>query len=107
MTNIGRKLGINIRAYMLEADISLDSFAKYLGYSIKDVWNIIEGKIVIPPAELDRIAHFLKTTKSELVNRKSDTLVPDLQYMKKFNNPDNLDLILNLMDEYAELKEVI
>lgn len=107
MTNIGRKLGINIRAYMLEADISLDSFAKHLGYSIKDVWNIIEGKVVIPPVELDRIAHLLKTTKSELVNRNSDTLVPDLQYMKKFNNPDNLDLILNLMDEYAELKEAI
>ena len=65
---------------MLEANISLDSFAKHLGYSIKDVWNVIEGKVIIPPVELEKIAGLLETTKSELINCESDTLVPDLQY---------------------------
>ena len=82
MASVGRKLGVNIRTCMLEANISLDSFAKHLEYSIKDVWNVIEGKVIIPPGELDNIAKFLKTTKSELLNRESDSLVPDLQYMK-------------------------
>ena len=107
MANVGRKLGVNIRTCMLEADISLDNFAKHLGYSIKDVWNIIEGKVVIPPVELEKIASFLGTTKSELINRESDSLVPDLQYMKEFGNPDNLDRILDLMDEYVELREMV
>lgn len=107
MSNIGRKLGINIRTYMLEANISLDSIAKHLGYSIKDVWNVIEGKIIIPPVELEKIAGLLETTKSELINRESDTLVPDLQYMKEFSNHDNLDRILDLMDEHVELREVV
>lgn len=107
MANIGRKLGVNIRTYMLEAKISLDSFAKHLGYSTKDVWNVIEGKVIVPPVELDKIASLFKTTKSELINRDSDSLVPDLQYMKEFSNPDNLDRILDLMDEYVELREVI
>lgn len=107
MANVGRKLGVNIRTRMLETNISLDSFAKHLGYSIKDVWNVIEGKIIIPPVELDKIASLLETTKSELINRESDTLVSDLQYMKEFSNPDNLDRILDLMDEYVELREVI
>ena len=107
MANVGRKLGVNIRTCMQEANISLDSFAKHLGYSIKDVWNDIEGKVIIPPVELDKIAGLLKTTKNELINRKSDTLVPDLQYMKEFSNPDNLDKILNLMDEYVELREAM
>ena len=107
MANVGRKLGVNIRTCMQEANISLDSFAKHLGYSIKDVWNVIEGKVIIPPVELDKIAGLLKTTKNELINRKSDTLVPDLQYMKEFSNPDNLDKILNLMDEYVELREAM
>lgn len=105
MTNVGRKLGANIRSYMLESDISLDSFAGHLGYSMKDVWNVIEGKVVVPPIELEKIAKYLNTTKDKLINRGSDTLVPDLQYMKKFSNPDNLDRILDLMDEYVELKE--
>ena len=107
MANVGRKLGVNIRTCMLEANISLDSFAKHLGYSIKDVWNVIEGKVIIPPVELERIARFLGTTKNELLNRESDSLIPDLQYMKEFSNPDNLDRILDLMDEYVELREVM
>ncbi len=107
MANVGRKLGANIRTCMLEANISLDNFAKHFGYTIKDVWNVIEGKVIIPPVELEKIASFLDTTKSELLNRESDSLIPDLQYMKEFSNPDNLDIILDLMDEYVELKEVV
>lgn len=78
-----------------------------MGYSIKDVWNVIEGKVIIPPVELEKIAGLLETTKSELINCESDTLVPDLQYMKEFSNHDNLDRILDLMDEYVELREVV
>lgn len=107
MTNVGRKLGVNIRTCMLEANISLDNFAEHLGYSIKDVWNVIEGKVIIPPTELEKIASFLGTTKNELINRESDSLVSDLQYMKEFNNPDNLNRILDLMDEYVELREIV
>ena len=107
MANVGRKLGVNIRAFMLEANISLDSFAKHLGYSIKDAWNIIEGKIIVPPIELERISNLLGTTKDDLINCKTDSLVPDLQYMKEFNNQDNLDRILELMDEYVELREAM
>lgn len=107
MANVGRKLGVNISTCIREADISLDSFAKHLGYSMKDVWNVIEGKVIIPPAELDKMASILKTTKSELINHESDSLVPELQYMKGFSNPDNLDRILDLMDEYVELREVV
>jgi hypothetical protein len=107
MANVGRKLGVNISTCMLEANISLDSFAKHLGYSIKDVWNVIEGKVIIPPVELDKMACLLKTTKNELINHEPDSFVPDLQYMKEFSNPDNLDRILDLMDEYVELREVV
>ena len=107
MANVGRKLGVNISTRMLEADISLDSFAKHLGYSMKDVWNVIEGKVIIPPVELDKMSSLLKATKSELMNHEPDSLVPELQYMKEFSNPDNLDRILDLMDEYVELREVV
>lgn len=105
MANAGRKLGVNIRTCMLESDISIDRFASQLGYSIKDVWNVIEGKVIIPPVELDRIAGLLHTTKSELLNRESDSYESNLQYMKEFSNPDNLDRVLDLMDEYVELRE--
>ncbi len=56
---------------------------------------------------IDKMASLLKTTKSELMNHEPDSLVPELQYMKEFSNPDNLDRILDLMDEYVELREVV
>ena len=41
------------------------------------------------------------------MNREPDSLAPDLQYMKEFSNPDNLNRILDLMDEYVELREAV
>ena len=107
MANLGRKLGVNIMTSMQTSKVDLDSFAEQLGYSVKDVWNIIEGKVVIPPSDLERIASLLGTTKKDLIDRESDSLIPDLQYMKEFSDPENLDKILDLMDEYVELREAI
>jgi len=107
MANLGRKLGVNIRTSMQTSKVELDSFAEQLGYSVKDVWNIIEGKVVIPPSDLERIANLLGTTKKDLIDRESDSLIPDLQYMKEFSDPENLDKILDLMDEYVELREAL
>ena len=67
MASVGRKLGANIRTFMLEANISPDSFAERLGYSVKDVWNIIEGKIIVPPVELDRISDLLGIAKENTI----------------------------------------
>ena len=107
MANLGRKLGVNIMTSMLTSKVDLNIFAEQLGYSVKDVWNIIEGKVVIPPSDLERIASLLGTTKKDLIDRESDSLIPDLQYMKEFSDPENLDKILDLMDEYVELREAI
>ncbi len=107
MTNVGRKLGVNIRTRMLEANISPDSFAEHLACSKKDVYNMIEGKVIIPPFVLENISGILGITKSDLLNREPKCLVPELQYMKEFTNPDNLDKILDLMDEYVELREAL
>ncbi len=63
MANVGRKLGVNIRTCMPEANISLDNFAEHLGYSIKDVWNVIEGKVMISPTELKKLQVFLDNKK--------------------------------------------
>ena len=95
----GEKIALTLK--FPESNPWLNAAEKYA------VGNIIEGKVIIPPFELEKIAKVLGITKSELLNREADGLVPDLQYMKEFNNPDNLDRILDLMDEYVELKEIV
>lgn len=106
MANVGRKHGASIFALMQKANISLEDFSKAMSYSVKDACNVIEGKVVVPPVEFARIAEVLGITKRELLEYDPEQ-IPELQYMKKFDNPDNLDLILDLIDEYVECREVL
>lgn len=43
----------------------------------------------------------------KLLHYEMDKFIPELQYMKEFSNIDNLDKILDLLDEYIELKETM
>ena len=59
----------------------------------------------MPPRELEHVADALGTTKDNLIHYEAKNMLPELQYMKEFKNPDNLDKVLDLLDEYIELKE--
>lgn len=107
MANTGRKLGANIFTIMQSSGISREDLAQKINYTYRDVCRMIEGKLILPPIELSRIADVLGTTKADLMNLNSDNLAPELQYMKAFQNSDNLDKILDLLDEYIELKEMV
>lgn len=107
MANICRRIGFNISSFMKKAGISVESFAHQFGYTVKDVWNIVEGKVMLPPPELDKISSYLGTTREMLIHAEEDQLVPELQYMNEFTNPDHLDQILDLVDLYVEFKEVV
>lgn len=107
MASTGRKLGVNISELMQKADISCENLAERLGYTYRDVCRLTEGRLLLPPMELGRIAQELGTTKENLLNYESECLVPALQYMKEFDNLENLDKVLDLLDEYVELRESV
>lgn len=107
MANVGRKLGVNIFTLMLNSGISREDLAKKLDYSYRDMCRILEGKLMLPPVEIGKIAEFFGKTKKELLHYEADKIVPELQYMKEFSNTDHLDMILDLLDDYVELKEAM
>lgn len=107
MANTGRKIGVNIFTLMQNAGISRDDLAEKLNYSYRDMCRILEGKLMLPPAEVRKIAEFFGKTKQELLRYESDKFVPELQYMKEFSDTNNLDKILDLLDEYVDLKEAM
>ena len=98
MAVLRRTIGFNILECLKQKNITLEAFAEKMRYSAKDVQNLIEGKVIVSPTELDRIAEYLGTT---------EYVLPDLRFMKKFSNPDNLDMIIDLMDEYVECREAV
>lgn len=105
MANFGRMLGVNIAALMDKADIKREDLAERLGYSYRDISRLLEGKLLLPPIELERVATQLNTTKDALIHCETLNSMPELQYMKEFDNSENLDKVLDLLDEYIELKE--
>lgn len=107
MANVGRKLGVNIFTLMQNSGISREELAEKLNYTYRDMCRILEGKLMLPPVESGKIAELFGKTKKELLSYEADKFVPELQYMKQFSNTDNLDKILDLLDDYVELKEVM
>lgn len=107
MANVGRKLGVNIFTLMQNSGISREDLAGKLNYTYRDMCRILEGKLMLPPVEIENIAELFGKTKKELLSHEADKFVPELQYMKEFSNPDNLDKILDLLDDYVELKEIM
>ena len=107
MANIGRKLGVNIFRLMQDSGISREDLAEKLNYTYRDMCRVLEGKLLLPPVEIAKIASLFGKTKKELLSYEADKFVPELQYMKEFSNIENLDKILDLLDDYVELKEVM
>lgn len=107
MVNTGRKIGVNIFTLMHNTGINREELAEKLNYSYRDMCRILEGKLMLSPVEAKRIAEVFGITKKELLHYESDKFVPELQYIKGFSDTNNLDKILDLLDEYVDLKEAM
>lgn len=107
MANTGRKIGVNIFMLMQNAGMSREELAEKLSYSYRDMCRILEGKLMLPPAEVRKIADLFGKTKQELIHYESKKFVLELQYMKEFSDTNNLDKILDLLDEYVDLEKAM
>lgn len=74
MANTGRKIGVNIFTLMQNAGLSREELARKLSYSYRDMCRILEGKLMLPPVEVTRIAEFFGKTKQELLHYEADNL---------------------------------
>ena len=96
MPNISRVVGSNISILMNKFNLSVEEIAKKLNYTLCDMYKILEGRVIIAPKELEKIANIFGKTKKDLIYYNYDTYI----YKDK-------DKILDLIDDYIELKESI
>lgn len=57
---------------MLEQNISFYDLGKFLGYSEKDINNILFGEVLILPSDLKRIADFLGVSVHQLLGQRKE-----------------------------------
>lgn len=90
-----------------KSNISEKDAAIQTGYSYREFRRILEGKLFLSPRALEDLASKLKTSAKYLISYKpnGNNLLPGLEYNKEFTSVDNLYKIVDLLDEYIELKE--
>ena len=91
MSNNNRIIGQNIVSAMNTAKLPRSDLAKSISCSYREVCLILEGRIVIIPKRLVKIAEILHTSKSKLIDSSNST--------------DSPDMILDLINTFVLLKE--
>ena len=107
MSRLGRKLGANIYTAMQNAGLDREQMADRTGYSFRDICRMLDGRLIITPIRLNKMAEAIGIEKTDLTGELDGNLAPELEYMKEFDNPENLDKILDLIDMYVELEEAM
>ena len=107
MSNISRTIGRNIQELMYKKNMPIEVFSKVFDFDRRDSYRIIEGRCFLPPRELKRICDYFNVDMGCFLKEQENYNIPSLQYVNDFQDKENLDLILDLMDDYIELLEVI
>ncbi|SNU06195.1 hypothetical protein SAMN06297422_10678 [Lachnospiraceae bacterium] len=107
MERISINIGMGIYSILKDRKISVEDAAQKIGYSIRDLRRIIEGKLFISPRALEEISEKLDISVEKLIYFQPDgnDLLPELEYNKCFTEREHLYKIVDLIDEYIELKE--
>ena len=107
MSNISRIIGRNIQELMYKQNMPIEVFSKVFDFDRRDSYRIIEGRCFLPPRELRRISDYFKVDMKYFLKEQEKYDIPNLQYVNNFNDKENLDIILDLIDDYIELLEAI
>ena len=107
--NNSRIIGNNIALELKAANrTDYSKFAEEIGFSLANVHKLLEGRLFLPPFQLRRIAEALKVpTDALLRNRGVEEYSSLVDNFRNFQNEKNQELVLDLIDMYADLEEAL
>jgi hypothetical protein len=101
-----RLLGNNIKCMADKNKLDAEELAGVCGLTLSDIHRVFEGRLVLTPIQISNIASTLGCTINQLLDRP-EGFVSYGECMGEFKNPDNEDKILNIIDDYIDLKESV
>lgn len=106
--NNSRIIANNIKLELKAHSMELSDFSNKIGFSLTDAKKLVEGRLFIPPFQLVKIADALGITKSQLIdNRGMEEYSSLIHNFRDFKNESNQELVLDLIDMYADLAETL
>ena len=104
--NNSRVLANNISLELNKKSMDLEEFGEKIGFSFADVNKLVEGRLFIPPFLVTRIASILGISKEKLLENRGMAEYNSLIHnFRDFKNESNQELVLDLIDMYADLAE--
>lgn len=108
MVNKSRVFGQNMHYYMKSKNISLDTLAQKLNYTVLEIKKIFDARLFIDKDEKEDIAKALGVSIDDLMDA-SKKLPHDvtnlIEYRGDFSNEENKEKILDLFDMYCDIQE--
>lgn len=106
--NSSRIIGNNINLELRASSMELSEFGDKLGFSLADVHKLIEGRLFVPPFQLNEIADVLGITREQLIQDRGMVEYNSLIHnFRGFKKEANQELVLDLIDMYADLSEAL
>ncbi|MBE6741871.1 MAG: hypothetical protein E7570_06150 [Ruminococcaceae bacterium] len=101
-----RLLGYNIETMAKNNGVNISAIANACNLSTNDVQRVFEGRLVLTPAQVKAIANIFSCSIDQLLVKPS-SFESYGECMGKFNNSENEEIILNIIDDYIDLRESI
>ena len=84
-----------------------DQLLAALNLTSSEFDRLCTGRLMLTFEEQDLIADFLKSSNHGLTQQNNAAYQSVVHCMTPFSNPENLDVIMDLIDAYIDVKEVI
>lgn len=106
--NNSRILGNNIILELSEMNLSVEMFAEKIGFTEAETQKLIQGRMFLPPFQLNVIAKALGISVEKLIDDRGCEAYNNLIHnFGEFKSRENQELILDMIDMYADLEEAL
>ena len=98
-----RKIGQNIEKAIKEKDYDIASLSSKIGLSQCDLTKAIEGRLLLPPNVIKRLANLLDVSVKDLLDTSNTYSIDG----KNIEDGSDLAKILDIIDGYSDLLEEV
>lgn len=110
MSERGRLFGNNLKLLLSERGIPEDNFAQQIGYTIYELQQIMDARVILDQQTRERIATQLgvdEETMYEQMSEDSYMMAGCMECRGRFEHSENKKLVLDLFDIYCDMQEVL
>ena len=103
-----RMTGRYIMTLAEKNNVSKKELSEKLSCDISQVEDLFAGRFILPFWKLESLSDLFGVSVSQILDGDPDEYNANVVHcMNDFNNPDNREKILNIIDDYLDIKEAL